>query len=459
MKRRSLFRGRLLPCALLLFLVLSAAVAVAVALPAALAPIAFGERLFCMAAALFVLRHAPPESKNARLFLILLLPCLGALLCLFLPKETAAAPQRTDPLFGDPVSNGMIALAARKGLKGGFARSVKYFSTGAEMFPSLLGDLASARREILLDYYILARGKFFDSVLAVLEQKAAEGVDVELVYDGFGCAALPANFFKTLKKRGIDARVYHPIKPFPLSRLNRRDHRKLAVIDGDIAYTGGVNLADEYIGEEIRFGHWKDSAVRVTGEPAAAFCALFGKERVSSAGSVPCVPFADEGGDRVGEEIFLRLIGSAHRTLFLCTPYFIPGDRVLLALGAAAKAGADVRLMIPHIPDKKSVFLLTRGFARKAAAYGVQVREYTAGFLHAKSLTADGLYCAVGSYNLDRRSLAIQSECGVFLKDERLASEIDRDFSAMWEAGTPLKKQSAGERISFFFLAPFAPLI
>ena len=417
MLRRRIF-WRLLPSGLVLLLLLAAGLFLAVKLPVALAPIAAGERLLSFCAALFVLARAPAESKTYRL-LLLLIPWLGAVLCFFLPSSPPPAPSPCAP-FGDGVMDACASLAAAGGISPAPFSGAEYLPTGGEMFTRLVDDLKSAKEEILLCYYILARGRFFDTVLQILEEKAKNGVRIRLVYDDFGCAGLPKNFAKTLKMRGIFASVSFPLRPFSPFRFNLRDHRKLAVIDRKIAYTGGVNLADEYIGEKIRFGHWKDTAVRLTGEGCAEFARLFGEKIAQNAiridNSLPCVPFSDGAGGadgRTGEAILYTLFSSARRTLEICTPYLVPSERVLYALSTAARAGVKVRLMLPHIPDKKSVFLLSRHYARKLQKAGVEVKEYTAGFLHAKSVTADGKYALIGSYNLDRRSLFTQPEIAV----------------------------------------------
>ena len=459
MRRRLL--GRLLPCGLVLLFLLGAGIFLAVKLPAALAPLAAGERLLSLCAGVYVLSAAPAESKPYRL-LLLLVPWLGAAACFFLGREKDA-PARPFAPFPDGRMNAAASLAAGCGLQAGRLESAEYFSSGKEMSVRLFADLGAAKKEILLDYYILARGRFFDTVLQILEQKAAEGVRVVLVGDGFGCAGLSRRFFRRLQARGIEAAVFRPLRPFAPAGLNLRDHRKLALIDRSVAYTGGVNLADEYTGDKIRFGHWKDTAVRLFGEACAQFAVLFGEKAPQDApprGTLPFVPFADgTGGRRVGEELLRSLISAAERTLDVCTPYFVPGDRLLAALCLAARSGVRVRLMLPHIPDKKGVFLLSRHYARKLAAAGGEVREYRDGFLHAKSIAADGEYLYIGSYNLDRRSLFTQAECGALLGDSGVTSAAARDFSVLWQTGVPLPRERPREKLLRALLLPFAPWI
>lgn len=451
-KTRYLILGRFLPCALLLLLFFAGIAYLAIEIPQALAPAALGERLLSLGVGIFVFLRAPAERRATRLLLLLFLPWVGAAVCLFLRGEEPLPRAEISPLFGSGEANAVLALS--RGNAAGLAARCDYFSCGRDFADALFSDLLRAKERVYLEYYILARGKFFDTVLEILEQKAREGVAVKLVYDDFGCAAtLPKDFPKRMKKRGIETEVFRPLRPFPLFRLHRRDHRKLALIDGRIAYLGGMNLSDEYVGEKVRFGHWKDGGVRVAGAPAARLAG-----ETAEQGEIPCVFFSD-GADRrprTGEEVLLRLIGGATHSLLLFTPYFAPTERVFSALLSAVRAGVCVRLMIPHIPDKRSVFLLTRAYARRFERAGGEVREYTAGFLHAKAAAADGRRIVIGSYNLDCRSLLLQAENAVYIENEALCADFGRDFSSAWETGTPVKKPSLWERALGGFLRLFS---
>lgn len=457
--------GRLLLWALLLLFFLSGILFLALYLPRALAPLSLLERAIALGfGAGAIVSHLPAEIKARRL-LLLLLPYVGIPLCLTLRASEELVGGCAPSSFEDPLLNGAANIARRGcGLSSCRCASAEYFRTGREMFARLLFDLEHAEKEILFDYYILSHGKFLDSVLTILEHKAKSGVQVKLIYDGFGCKDLPRRFSREMRARGIQARAFRPIKWFPFPRLNRRDHRKLTVIDRKIAYTGGVNFADEYIGEKIVYGHWKDTAIRLTGEPAKRFAALFFGERQEDSpmgtGSA-CVVFGDkaERKARVGEEIYFHCIVSARDRLFLCTPYFAPSERILSALKSAARAGVDVRLLIPHIPDKKSIFAVTRSFSRDLEKSGVSVREYAAGFLHAKSLCADGSYALVGSYNLDERSLRLQAECGVLLQDAPLSKSVELDFLTCWETGYALPKPTFRETALAALLKLILPFI
>ena len=443
-KVRNFFTGRLFPTLLLLLLFAAAFAFFALRLPVALAPFAAAERLFSFGVGVWVANEDNlSENKTAKLLLLLLLPYTGAVLCLCMKKRRtgdAALPIETT------------------------ADSAEYFSEGADAFVRLLDDLKGAQTSIYLEFYIIAQGVLWQSVLAVLKEKAKAGVDVRVIYDDFGCAlTMPRRYPKTLEKAGIRCRVCRPVR---LSRrASLRDHRKIAVIDGYVAYTGGINLADEYAGKQIRFGHWKDAAVRVTGSAAKAFEGLFLQTFGSAAaqgaegGKIPCTVFADRADEspRTGIGTVVSLVRGAKQRLWLFTPYLSPDGELLYALKAAARDGADVRIAVPHLPDKKSVFLLTRHYARKLEEFGVRVREYEAGFLHAKNIVSDG-DAAVSSYNLDFRSMRLQAECGVVVHDKTFADAVAADFEAVWDLSVPTPPATRRERFLVSFLKLFAPL-
>ena len=443
-KVRNFFTGRLFPTLLLLLLFAAAFAFFALRLPVALAPFAAAERLFSFGVGVWVANEDNlSENKTAKLLLLLLWPYTGAVLCLCMKKRRtgdAALPIETT------------------------ADSAEYFSEGADAFVRLLDDLKGAQTSIYLEFYIIAQGVLWQSVLAVLKEKAKAGVDVRVIYDDFGCAlTMPRRYPKTLEKAGIRCRVFRPVR---LSRrASLRDHRKIAVIDGYVAYTGGINLADEYAGKQIRFGHWKDAAVRVTGSAAKAFEGLFLQTFGSAAaqgaegGKIPCTVFADRADEspRTGIGTVVSLVRGAKQRLWLFTPYLSPDGELLYALKAAARDGADVRIAVPHLPDKKSVFLLTRHYARKLEEFGVRVREYEAGFLHAKNIVSDG-DAAVSSYNLDFRSMRLQAECGVVVHDKTFADAVAADFEAVWDLSVPTPPATRRERFLVSFLKLFAPL-
>lgn len=464
-------RGRLFPCAMLAALAVIGCIALAVWLPELLAPVALLERAFSFAVAIAVIASRElPERKIAKLVL-LFVPWLGAALALFFltaaPPPVAGTPPDKENLFSRVAS---LTKSATKVASAPF-KSVKYCAVGEEMGRLLIADLKSAKVRIWLEYYILAQGAFLGDILALLQKKVADGVDIRLIFDDFGCSfTLPRTFAKTMNARGIKTAVFRRLR-FGKG-FSERDHRKIAVID-DICYTGGINLADEYIGKLIRFGHWKDSAVRIEG--AAPFAELFLRTWCDltheKRPEIPelSTPSPHESsfytavsdttaGTREGVQLFSLLFANAAKTLYLFTPYLSLPSSLLDILRCAAAAGTDVRVMIPHIPDKKAVFFVTRAYARELMRMGVKVREYTAGFLHAKSVVADGRYVFVGSYNLDFRSLFVQAECGAFFDHPPLAQTVERDFLTCWEQGTEIKRANAFVRFLGRACMLFAPL-
>lgn len=472
---RYFVRGRLLPCALLTLLVLAAGLALAIRLPRLLAPVALLERALSFAAAVILLALRDiPERKIAKLVLLCFLPWIGFILVLCFTEAGPPPLPHESKGEGGTLFTRVSSLCGRACGYHAAKGAISYLESGEEMRRALRADLEHAKRRIFLEYYIIAQGKFWGEILSLLEKKAKEGADVRVIFDDFGCSlTLPRGYAKELSKRGIAARVFRRLK---FGRgLTRRDHRKLFLID-DICYTGGINLADEYAGEIVRFGHWKDSAVRIEGD-IADFEALFlrtwyglvrspqredpaPRAANQHAGSSSFVVLSDgaEPKERLGAALLPLLIASAEKTLFLSSPYLSLPQGMLEILGAAAASGVDVRLMIPHIPDKRAVFFLTRAYARELGRMGVKVREYTPGFMHAKSIAIDGKYALVSSYNLDFRSLYVQAECGVFAEDGALAKAVERDFIACFEGGGEVKKATPFVRFLGRLCMLFAPL-
>ncbi len=470
-KMRRFLCGRLFPCVLFLALIAALGIFLSIKLPRLLAPAALMERALSFTAALTVIAiNDLPERKIAKLMLLGFVPWMGPVLVLLFtrraPDERLTSDAGCGTLFGcvKTLCEQITGTHVGKG-------ALRYFASGEEMRPCLLADLAGAAQRIYLEYYIIAQGKFWDEIVRVLEKKAAEGVDVRIIFDGFGCSlTLPRRYKRQLAARDIKCAVFRPLAP--AKGLTRRDHKKLFLID-DICYVGGINLADEYVGEKIRFGHWKDSAARIQGD-VTSFQALFLQTWCaltrSAAENVSPYPHPGEGTffaaladdakdtDRLGEALFPLLISSARERLYLFSPYLSLPDTCMQALATAAAAGVDVRIMIPHIPDKRAVFFLTRAYARELLRRGVKVCEYTPGFLHAKSMLIDGKYALVSSYNLDFRSLCVQAECGVFCEDEALARALESDFLSCYAAGCEVKKASPFVRFLGQIAMLFAPL-
>lgn len=322
-----------------------------------------------------------------------------------------------------------------------------YFKIGEEKFEALLRELKKAEKFIFLEYFIIQEGKMFNSILEILEEKAKQGVDVRLIYDDVGCiVTLPHNYKNTLEAKGIKCRVFNPIKPFFTRRLNNRDHRKIVVIDGDVGFTGGINLADEYINEYEKHGYWKDAGIMLKGDAVWNLTVMFlsmwdyidNKEEdyikfkpsknkyYNSKGYVQ--PFDDSPliNEPIGETVYLNLINKAKDYIYINTPYLIIDNEMATALKIAAKSGVDIKIVTPYIPDKKFVHAVTKSYYESFIKDGIEIYEFTPGFMHAKTFVVDDEYGVVGSINLDFRSLYLHYECGVWLyKTESIKSMKD----------------------------------
>ena len=336
--------------------------------------------------------------------------------------------------------------------------TAEYFQVGDDMFPVLVRELEQAKHYIYIEYFIINDGVMWQTILSILERKVKEGVDVRLIYDDFGClTTLPHKYEDILRAKGIRCQVFNRFRPILNIIQNNRDHRKICVIDGHTGFTGGINLADEYINQKERFGHWKDTAVMLKGEAVWNMTAMFldmwtvitgskelwhfedylphrhHPEEFESDGFVQ--PFCDTPLDKevVGENVYLNIINRAKRYVYICTPYLIIDNELMTALCLAAKSGVDVKIMTPGIPDKKMVFLLTQSYYEQLVSAGVEIYEYQPGFLHAKSFVCDDEVGVVGTINLDYRSLYLHFEDGVWMYRNKVVGDIRKDFEETLE--------------------------
>ncbi len=341
--------------------------------------------------------------------------------------------------------------------------TAEYFQVGDDMFPVLVRELEQAEHYIYIEYFIINDGVMWRTILDILERKASEGVDVRLIYDDFGClTTLPHKYYEILRSKGIQCKVFNPFRPILNIIQNNRDHRKICVIDGHTGFTGGINLADEYINQKERFGHWKDTAVMLKGEAVWSMTVMFlhmwsvitgGREALDFENYLPhkyhpenfegsgyVQPFCDTPLDEeiVGENVYLNIINRAKRYVYICTPYLIIDNEMMTALCLAAKSGVDVKIMTPGIPDKKMVFLLTQSYYEQLLEAGVQIYEYQPGFLHAKSFVCDDEIAVVGTINLDYRSLYLHFEDGVWMYRNQAIDEIRYDFMETMEYCHPV---------------------
>jgi len=329
------------------------------------------------------------------------------------------------------------------------ANDIRYFPLGEDAFKNMLIDLENAKESIYLEYFIISSGKMWDSILEILKKKAQSGVDVRIIYDDFGSiGSFPANYDKELLKCSIKCVCFNPFRPFLSIMMNNRDHRKIMLIDDKIAYTGGINIADEYINEINRFGHWKDTAVRVTGNAVFSFkvmflqmwnslynikdlpndCKLQNIDYNSSQGYVQ--PYCDTpmDSDKVGESVYISIINNARNYIYIYTPYLIISANMQESLILAAKRGVKIKIITPAIPDKKVVFFTTRTYYEDLIASGIEIYEYTPGFIHAKSFVCDDSVSVNGTINMDFRSMLLHFECGVVFYNTKIIAEMKKDF-------------------------------
>lgn len=325
-----------------------------------------------------------------------------------------------------------------------------YFASGEEKFPALLEELDKAEKFIFMEYFIVEESYMWDEILRVLRRKVKEGVEVRFMYDGMcSIAMLPYNYPKKLNRYGIKCKMFSPIHPVLSTTQNNRDHRKICVVDGRVAFTGGINLGDEYINRKERFGYWKDTAVMLEGEAVQSFTMMFlemwnvtekrvdyykryltpaKKELKRELGFV--LPYGDSPFDEenVGEEVYFHILNHAKKYVHIMTPYLILDNEMSDTLCRAAKSGIEVIIIMPGIPDKQYAFALAKTFYRELMQAGVKIYEFTPGFVHAKVFVSDNDTATVGSINLDYRSLYLHFECGVFIYNNQVVRDIEIDF-------------------------------
>ena len=324
---------------------------------------------------------------------------------------------------------------------------VTFFPLGEDKYRAMIEELKKAESFIYLEYFIISEGAMWGSILKILADKAAQGVDVRVMYDGMcEISSLSADYPRRMEKLGIKCRPFSPLTPFISTHYNYRDHRKILVIDGKVAFNGGVNLADEYINRIDRFGHWKDTAVMLKGEAVSSFTLMFLQmwnisqpEPDWEAAKTPAVPAKDDGfvmpfadcpldEDKVGEMVYIDILNRARTYVHIMTPYLILDNELEMALKFAAQRGVDVRIILPGIPDKKMAFSLAKTHYRSLVRAGVKIYEYSPGFVHAKVFVSDDEKGVVGTINLDYRSLYHHFECATYLYRCSCIADIERDF-------------------------------
>ncbi|HIZ56150.1 MAG TPA: cardiolipin synthase [Firmicutes bacterium] len=361
----------------------------------------------------------------------------------------------------------------------------EFLSPGERFYEVLMEELQKAEHFIFMEYFILDEGKMRDTIMDLLIQKAAQGVEVRFLYDDMGTIQLlPRDYDQKLREQGLNVRVFNPFKPSLDSFWNNRDHRKITVIDGHVGFTGGINLADEYINEIERFGYWQDSSIMLKGDAVQNLTLMF-LEMWNFAGPETSVndfnrylptcsypsdgyvqPFDDNPIDDClpGELTYINIINSATRYVYITTPYLVLDHEMETALCLCARSGVDVRIITPHIEDKWYVHVVTRSYYRDLLQGGVKIYEFKPGFIHSKTVVSDDSYAVVGTTNFDFRSFYLHFECGVWMYQSKAVPQVKEEFLRILESCIPvteefLKKIPLYKRMLAVILRIFAPLL
>lgn len=420
-------------------------------------------------------RDEPAEFKMSWIIPICLFPVLGTLIYVFIignfggiglkaklgirMKETRGllySDEGTREAITDcPVQFKGFAhfMESTAGFPAYHNSNAVYYPLGEDKFADLLAELKKAEKFIFLEYFIIERGTMWNAVMEILKEKVKEGVEVRVMYDGMcSIMLLPYKYPEELRSYGIKAKMFAPIVPFLSTTQNNRDHRKILVIDGKVAFTGGINLADEYINEVERFGHWKDVSVKITGDAVRSFTVMYLQMwNVSERGTEDyekylkdvafekplyhdgfVIPYGETPtrSTEVGKTVYASMINSAYKYVHIMTPYFIVDREFLDCMRFAARRGVEVAMILPHIPDKKVVYYIARTFYPELLEAGIKVYEYTPGFVHAKTFVSDDVSATVGTINLDYRSFYHHFECGAYFYQNSVVAKAEEDFQA-----------------------------
>ena len=451
-------------------------------------------------------RNMPPESKVTWL-LFAVVPVFGFLLYLMigerrLSKKEIQQLEKMDSMkFREDNSYDLrVELKQENKSAFGIVKSLlsmdhnadvydgtasQYFSLGEEMFEAMLDDLRSAKKFIFLEFYIIDPGVMWNRVLEILVDKVQQGVEVKLLYDDIGCmATLSGDYTKRLRKMGIDAHKFNKVIPRMTVAYNNRDHRKILVVDGQVGYTGGINLADEYINHIVRFGHWKDGGVRLEGRAVKALTRLFlmnwyinrgeitdfdryhfDSQRVEGKGLY--IPYGSGPKpiykEQVGKAVYQNIINQAIDYVYITTPYLIIDYDLTEDIKNAAMRGVDVRIVTPFIPDKKLIQIVTRGAYPDLLEAGVKIYEYTPGFIHSKNVISDDELAVVGTINFDYRSLVHHYENAVLMYQTESIADIKQDFEDLFDVSKEISletlQNSWYQRLLKEIMQLFAPLL
>ncbi len=361
----------------------------------------------------------------------------------------------------------------------------KYLKTGEIFFEELIKELNGAEKYIFMEYFIIERGEMWNKILNILLDKVKEGVEVRLIYDDMGTIRkLPSNYTKKLNKQGIKCVRFNSFVPILSAFHNNRDHRKITVVDGKVGFISGLNIADEYVNIKQKFGYWKDTGLKLRGEGVQSLLFMFlhiydGQAQlvenianllpdyasIKTEGKGLVCPFGDGPSYAypayISENVYLNMINQAERYVWITTPYLIIDNKLTNALCTASKRGVDVRIITPHIPDKKIIFAITRFSYKTLQASGVKIFEFSKGFVHSKQVLCDDMLAVLGTINFDYRSLLHHYECGVLMYNTDSLMDMKRDFERMFSNSKNMKnfKQNALIRMICAILKLFTPML
>ncbi len=431
-------------------------------------------------------KNHPAEFKLPWLFTVLIFPILGLFLYVaFANRKLSRKQIKNISATKKRINDAQIPVHDKRAVKdflqdkkfieqylintsnsfGHLNNKIEYIDSGEKFFEQLKFSLRNAQSFIFLEYFVIADGKMWSEIQSILLDKVREGVEIRVIYDDIGSLGrVNVKFYKQLKKLGIKCVKFNPFRPILSGIHNNRDHRKIAVIDGKIGFTGGINIADEYINITHPHGQWKDCAIKIVGSAVTNLTAMFletfdgatkeisdykrylhiNHEVFENMGYVHVFGDAPKPFDKelIGENTFINLINTAKQSIYITTPYLVIDYTLQTALRNASLKGVDVKIITPHVPDKKIVFNVTRSHYGKLMDAGIKIYEYTPGFMHAKSIVVDNELAFVGTINMDYRSLVHHFECGAILYKTPCISNIVKDFEKTLNVSEQITKEN-----------------
>ena len=412
--------------------------------------------------AYLIYKEENPIYKLTWIIPIMIFPLFGGLFYLFykntniskkamrlydaIEKDRISHVQNHHEISNDKISNYLynIGWPAYQNTK------TTFFDSGSTIFDDIKKEISVAKDYIYMQFFIINKGKLWDEILELLKTKSAEGIKVIFIYDDFGSSDLPYNYTKTLKAFGIDAYNFNPMKPHLNFQMNYRNHRKIVVIDGKIGYTGGINIGDEYINLIHPFGHWQDAGIKLEGEAVQALCNGFldqlrfitkdekqigytPKYKTNIASESIVIPFFDAPLDKeyTTKNIYMQMIHNATSSIDIATPYLILDYELLTALKFAVSSGVRVNIIIPYIPDKRIVYMVSESYAKDLANAGIQIYKFKPGFIHSKMMVVDKKEALIGTVNLDYRSLYLHFENSIYIKNDPSIMDMKDHFESL----------------------------